>query len=111
MERVSTCIDAPYNSESLVRLLQHFLSHPTEYTHSDFADWHSDYWQAAHYEQIDLRTDIDKKAIEVAGNVDARWVSSIVNTYSQDELGSIDSSKVKLPREWFEDWLNRLVSS
>ena len=46
--------------------------------------------------------------ISIAADVDCQWDLYLVNTYSISELQSLDFSEVRLPTEWFADWLKQL---
>jgi len=51
--------------------------------------------------------DLDK-AVSVAADVDCQWDILLVNTYKIEALQILDFSSVRLPVEWFTDWLKVL---
>lgn len=104
-------IDVPFTPQSLARLLHDFVSgNNEEYTHHDFANWCYEYWNATVHDEIVPHTDLDKTAIEVVSDIDVQWELFLLNTYSSNELRSLDFSIVELPSTWLQGWLNRLVN-
>ena len=47
-------------------------------------------------------------AIRVAADVDCQWDLFLANTYTLSQLRELDFSVVRLPVDWFVDWLNQL---
>ena len=47
-------------------------------------------------------------AVIVARDIECQWDLFLVNSYSLKELENIDLSKVKLPQEWYIQWLEEL---
>ena len=41
-------------------------------------------------------------------DVDAQWDLFLANTYTFDELRILDYNSVRLPKEWFVDWLRSI---
>lgn len=51
----------------------------------------------------------DEKLYGILGDISAQWDLYLANTFSLIELQQLDFSKIKLPLEWFEDWLKELT--
>ena len=56
----------------------------------------------------DELSQIVENAVIVARDIECQWDLFLVNSYSLKELQKIDLSKVKLPQEWFIQWLEQL---
>ncbi|KRB81647.1 hypothetical protein [Duganella sp. Root198D2] len=108
-ESVSKKIDLPFTVESLSSVLSWAVT-PNEgkISHQDVAHW----CERFHMAMLDIETvhtmDV---AIRVAADVDAQWGLYLANTYTLEELQNLDFLQVRLPLEWFEDWLNQLDAS
>lgn len=50
------------------------------------------------------------RAISIAADVDCQWDLYLANTYKLQELQKLDFAAVRLPPEWFQDWLMKLTS-
>lgn len=79
----------------------------SSYTHRDIADWCYGFWLA--YYDIDAPDEI-KRILPVLEDVDAQWDLYLSNTYGLEELQKLDFGLVRLPPEWFEDWIRKLQS-
>ncbi|HEY1111932.1 MAG TPA: hypothetical protein VGE66_00165 [Chitinophagaceae bacterium] len=102
-------ITLPLSKQNLKHLLQNIIDGSSEYSHQDFANWCSRHFGNIIFNDLELETvGIDKATYEVLKNVDAQWDLFMVNTYKLEELQTMDLSKVKLPEEWFNDWINQL---
>lgn len=80
----------------------------THYTHNDFADWCGDYIKAAEYHHISINTTLDKKAVDIAYEVDLKWEGHLINSLAVHELSDENKSTLEMPKEWFKEWLMRL---
>ncbi len=49
-----------------------------------------------------------KAAADRAQEIEMQWDMYLANTYTLPELQHLDFSQVRLPNEWFADWLARL---
>lgn len=74
-------------------------------SHKELADWCYEYW--SHYWNDDAK-DSNIKIFEVAEDIDAQWELYLVNSFPLNELQTLDQSTVKMPTDWWEDWLRRL---
>ena len=98
-------LNLPYTRESLQLVLEYGLNSDQKYTHEEIADWCDKMF--CKYLDVDCSDELDH-AISVAADVDCQWDLFLANTYSFDELKRMDFSKVKLPIEWFQDWIKEL---
>ena|GEM_PF-2646968 len=47
----------------------------------------------------------------VAADVDAQWDMFLANSYELKKLQELDFSEVRMPLEFFEDWLKQLADT
>ena len=105
-ETVSEKIDLPFNIESLKIVLEcGKLPEKSGYTHQDIAHWCCRFYMAVS-DSEDKEMDT---AVDVASGVDAQWDLYLSNTYTLKELQIMDFASIRLPVEWFDDWLKRLT--
>ncbi|WP_018393255.1 hypothetical protein [Bacillus sp. 37MA] len=52
--------------------------------------------------------DFDSIAFGIARDIECQWDLFLENTYSSEELQNLDLPKVKLPQDWFIEWLKQL---
>jgi hypothetical protein len=82
---------------------------PTDYTHQDIAHWCDRYMMAAHMGEFrESANPADRKAARIAGDVSAQWDLFLANSFSLPQLQALNFSEVRLPSEWFRDWLKRI---
>ena len=104
-EPVSKKIMLPYSVESLIKVLIFGKSENSEYTHQDIAHWCDRFHMAMFDVETDSQMDI---ATGIAADVDAQWDMFLSNTYSLEELQNLDFSLIRLPDEWFDNWLKQI---
>lgn len=99
-------IDLPFSAESLKRVLAWGAkTEGAPHTHQEVADW----CDRMHMALLDADKDAQlDRAVSVAADVDCQWELFLVNTYPLDELQKLDMSNVRLPVEWFSNWLREL---
>ena len=98
-------IDLPLTRESLKVVLSWGANiKDSAYTHQEIASWCDKY----HMEGMEKDDPVDEVAIDIAADVDAQWDLYLVNTYKLEELQGLEFSKVVLPAEWFEEWLEKI---
>ena len=74
------------------------------FTHQEIANW----CDRMHMQFLDTDNSAElDTAVRIAADVDCQWDLFLANTYSLDQLGRLDFSSVKLPSEWFVDWLTQ----
>ena len=98
-------INLPYSYESLIGLLNHISSNENGFSHYDFAQWCDNFTMV--FDEVEL-SPIVENAVIVARDIECQWDLFLVNSYSLEELQNIDLMKVKLPQEWYVQWLERL---
>jgi hypothetical protein len=97
-------IDLPCDKKSLMTLLS-YAQNPTKspYTHQDISHWCDQNFI------IGKDSGMDEKFTDILSDISAQWDLNQANSYSLKELqGDVDFSKIQLPLEWFENWLNKL---
>jgi hypothetical protein len=98
-------IQRPFTCENLKYLLEDGAKESNyEYTHQQIADW-CRRWCSEDYND---RMDVPRGLLDIIEDVDIQWELYLANTYSYDELVSLDFSQVRLPIEWFPDWAAKL---
>jgi len=99
-------IDLPFCTQSLEQILAWgAMSEGSPHTHQEIAHW-CDRMHMSLFD-VDCEPDVDR-AISVAADVDCQWDLFLVNTFKLEELQTLDFASVRLPVEWFTDWLNQL---
>jgi hypothetical protein len=94
-------IDWALSKENLVEQLKGVVNRRSQFTHQQICNWCD-----KHY--TDMTELNDEKLYDVLEDISAQWDLYLTNTYSLKELKQLDFSKVKLPIEWFEKWLEEL---
>ncbi|MCA9019724.1 MAG: hypothetical protein KDA74_06260 [Planctomycetaceae bacterium] len=98
-------IELPLTRESLIQVLRCALDDGNaEYTHQEIAWWADNFHQA----QFDFENPVDETVADVALDLHLQWQMYLDNTYTREELQKLDFSKVRLPAEWFTNWLEQL---
>jgi len=104
---VSKKIDLPFTVESVKKVLAWGASpDDSPFTHQDIAHW-CDQFHIAIF-NTDTTDKMVNIATDIANDVDAQWEMFLANTYTLKELQKLDFSKVTLPVDWFNDWLNKI---
>lgn len=97
------------SKQNLKSLLAGFILGESRYSHQDFANWCRVHFANIFSKDLDLKEiGIDEPTYEVLMDVDTQWDLFLVNTFKIEELQTLDLSTVKLPLEWFRDWLKQL---
>ncbi|MDA3834226.1 MAG: hypothetical protein PF495_12615 [Spirochaetales bacterium] len=99
-------IDLQFSTKSLEKILAWgAMPEGAPHTHQEIAHW----CDRMHMSllDVDCEPDIDK-AVSVAADIDCQWDLFRVNTFKLEELRTLDFASVRLPVEWFTDWLNQL---
>ena len=104
-EPVLKNITLDFTPENAKKVIQFGIKEDESFTHKDIVDWCYKFWQE--YNDLDNQKDI-KHIIALMEDIDAQWDLNLSNSYSFEELKEIDFTKVRLPREWFKTWADRL---
>ncbi|WP_409292875.1 hypothetical protein [Peribacillus sp. SCS-37] len=102
-----TSIGLPYNYENFIWLLNHVRKGTNDFSDYDFAQWCDNFKIVFEDEKV---SKITEHALLIARDIECQWDLFLVNTYSLEELQKMDLTRVKLPLEWYERWLNELLS-
>ena len=104
-------LSLPWGKASLRKLLRDGSDPQPHYTHQQIADWCGRYYFAVSEGELgeDPSADI-VEAADIALDVDAQWDLYLIDTHTLAELQSMDFSSVRLPAEWFAEWLSKLGS-
>ena len=102
-------IPLAFTSESLRQVLSWGVqSAESPYTHQEIAHW----CDRLHMRFLDTDDTPDLEiAIRIAADVDCQWDLFLANTYTLEQLRQIDFATIRLPTQWFVDWLNQLKTS
>lgn len=102
-------IALPFNASNLSTLLDQAAGNlSAEFTHQDIAHWCERYSMAARmgeFRQSSAPT--ERMVASIAEDVSAQWDLFLANTYSLSQLQALNFSEIRLPAEWFRDWLQR----
>ena len=99
-------IPLPFTIDSLRTILNWGLNPVNApYTHQEIVHW-CDQMHMKFFD-TDEEPDFDK-AVSIAADIDCQWDLYLANTYKVKELQKLNFSKVRLPVEWFSDWLKQL---
>jgi hypothetical protein len=105
-ESVSTAIDLPFEPESLRRVLK-WGANPdqSDYTHQDIAHWCERFWN----KYTDTGAPVEsERLMPILADVETQWDLFLANSFTLQELQSLDFATVHLPSEWFNEWLRQL---
>ncbi|CAH0289880.1 hypothetical protein SRABI80_03932 [Peribacillus frigoritolerans] len=101
-----TTIDFPFSSENLKKLLNTVCRKENRFSQFEFIKWCDNLTIA--FEEAEASNELDEIAFVIARDIECQWDLFLVNTYSIKELQNVDLSKVKLPQDWFIEWLKQL---
>ncbi|MGE6614004.1 hypothetical protein ACQKFG_26540 [Peribacillus sp. NPDC076916] len=101
-----TTIDSPLSSENLKNLLNTVCRKENRFSQFEFIKWCDNLTMA--FEEAEASNEFDEIAFGIARDIECQWDLFLVNTYSLKELQNLDLSKVKLPQDWFIEWLKQL---
>jgi hypothetical protein len=105
-EPVSTRVALPFTRASLVQLLRNGASpDASPYSHQDIAHWCERFWNQ--YAEADAPPEIER-LMPVLADVETQWDLFLANTYSLSQLQSLDFAAIRLPAEWFNEWLHQV---
>ncbi|MGI4885514.1 MAG: hypothetical protein ACRYFR_11200 [Janthinobacterium lividum] len=94
-------ITLPFAPNHLIILLQNGVD-SAEFTHQDIAHWCDEFAMADRCGQLPRESVL---FADIAEDVSAQWDLFLVNTYSLEQLQILNFSLVRLPTEWFSNWL------
>ena len=103
-----TSIDFSYSFENLKKLLNFICRKENKFSQYEFAKWCDNLTMAFEDDEAEELNEFDNIVFGIARDFECQWDLFLVNTYSVKELQNLDFSKVKLPQEWFIEWLKQL---
>jgi len=104
-ESACKMIELPLTKKSLKIVLSWGANlESSSFTHQEIANW----CDQLHMESMNDNIQVDDLTVDIAADVDAQWDLYLVNTYNLQELQKLNFSCVKLPSEWFKEWLEKL---
>lgn len=100
---ISEQIDLEFTRENALNLLKGGAN-PDEspYSHKQIAEWCDKFWCL--YLDVDAPKGIEV-LLPILADVETQWDLYLANTYSLKELQEGNFESVRLPIEWFEQWL------
>jgi len=104
--KLSNQINLEFNKQSFKALLKLGSEESqTEYSHKQIAEWCEMFWNK--YHDIDTLEEIEN-LMPILASVETQWDLYLVNTYSVNQLESMDLELITLPFSWFADWLGEI---
>ena len=105
-ELVSTKIDLPYELTYVRRVLM-WGANPvqSENRHQDIAHWCERFWN----KYADTDAPIESECLmPILADVETQWDLFLANSFTLQELQSLNFAEIRLPTEWFNEWLRQL---
>ena len=98
----------PFTRDAAIQMLK-WGADPDEspYSHKQIAEWCDRFW--CQYLDTDAPPDIEP-LLPLLTDVETQWDLFLANTYTISELQAGDFENVRLPTEWFNDWLTRAAA-
>ncbi|MFG6485158.1 hypothetical protein ACG04R_00665 [Roseateles sp. BYS78W] len=104
-----TGIELPFTSAALRTVLGWGLNpDASPHSHWQIAQWCDAFWCL--YLDADAPSDIER-LLPILADVDCQWDLFLANSYSLEELRTLDLEQVLLPLAWFDDWLHQVASA
>lgn len=92
-----------YTPDSLKKVIK--LAVIDSISHKDLVDWCSNFLQEASQDiSISVNRPLNKKAIMVALDIENQWELYLSNTYTLEELQTLEQKDVKMPIQWLQEW-------
>ena len=109
-EPLAPPIGLPLTVVSFRTLLIEGAQPNSQFTHQQIKDWAAKFWAHYHLEFSGSRTEAhaEMAASTIAQDIEVQWDMSLANTHTIEELQHLDFSQVRLPQQWFADWLDQL---
>lgn len=111
METPAVSIDLPFTVVNLRALLLDGARSSGQYTHQQVKNWAEQFWWTQSERPFDLGIDVAPdivKAARLAQEIEMQWDMYLGTSFTLQELQRLDYSQVRLPTEWFADWLAHL---
>jgi hypothetical protein len=103
---LSESIKLEFTKENAIKVL-HFGLNPVNspYSHKQIAEWCERFWNK--YCDIDASMEIEA-IMPILADVETQWDLYLANTFTIEELQTMDFENVKLPLSWFLDWVSQI---
>jgi hypothetical protein len=104
-------IELPFTLANLRALLIEGAQPERRYTHQQIKDWADQFWWTQAHVPFSRGAEVPpvvEEAADLAQDIELQWDMYLANTHTLHELQHLDFSPVRLPTEWFADWLVRL---
>ncbi|MGZ3681592.1 MAG: hypothetical protein ACXVDI_23770 [Ktedonobacterales bacterium] len=104
-------IRLPFTLVNFRALLAEGARLDARYTHQQIKAWADGFWWRFTMGPADPDASVPaemKVAAALAQEIEMQWDMYLANTHTLQELQHLDFSQVRLPTEWFADWLTRL---
>lgn len=104
-------ISLPFTLANLRALLAEGALPDARYTHQQITAWADRFWSRYTLWPADPDASVPtemKAAADLAQEIEMQWDMYLANTYTLPELQHLDFAQVRLPDNWFADWLARL---
>ena len=97
--------ELPFTLESAHQMPQWGVFPDTSpYTHRQIAEWCDRFW--CKFLDVDTPVEIER-LLPVLADVDVQWDLFLSNTYSFEQLRSLNLDQISMPVEWFAQWLQQ----
>jgi len=106
--KLSIPIDLEFNKQNFIKLLKLGAEgNQVIYSHKQISDWCDKFWAKYYLDDLDIPEEIEC-ILSVLADVETQWDLYLVNTYRLEQLQNIDYESVKLPCNWFRNWLGEI---
>lgn len=105
--KLSCLPNVPFTREAAIQMLT-WGADPSSspYSHKQIAEWCDRFW--CQYLEVDVEPEIES-LLPILTDIETQWDLYLTNTYSIEELRSMDFEQEQMPKEWFNDWLRELA--
>ena len=98
-------IKLPFTPQSALTVLEWGASpNSSPYCHKDISLWCDGFW--CQYIDVDAAPEIES-LLPILAEVETQWDLYLANTFALEELRSRSFDDVRLPTEWFSEWLRQ----
>jgi hypothetical protein len=110
-EPPALAIDLPFTLADFRALLAEGVRPDARYTHQQIKEWAARFWWTQSERPFALGLDVApdvEQAADLAQHIEMQWDMYLANTYTLPQLQHLDFTHVRLPEQWFADWLTQL---
>ena len=107
--RASPSIPLPFTFDSVTQVLAWGASPDgSHYSHKKIAEWCDAFW--CEYLEVDAPAEIER-LLPILTDVETQWDLYLANSYSLEELRVLSFENVRMPTDWFDDWLKQVSAA